>query len=282
MLHCKNVFSATHYFYDLVHRTSGTQFSIELPDIIMDAEDEDAVVINMTAGIMLLDWMACAKVLEPLKIDIHDITSGNHANVKAQLALVSDPSRYINTPLCPMTGLEYSVLTMDWKMFLIFFLAGADPNENMFDGVIDGVAYPLELERFRSQEDGGFKAIPGFGGLYAIFKDIVEMEHEHSSDEDCEKVTAALLLTHRLYENSTVLKKETVTQIRRSCLQLDEDFDWESNFCIHASPCIVYVKRFGENYQVSKDVTDTMLGNLLSQMLHKAIRKCLNAIVANL
>jgi hypothetical protein len=47
-------------------------------------------------------------------------------------------------------------------------------------------------------------------GNNALLKDVVEMEEDHSSVDDCEKAQAALMLSHRWFENSTVLASKTV------------------------------------------------------------------------
>jgi hypothetical protein len=70
-----------------------------------------------------------------------------------------------------------------------------------------------------------------------------------------------------------------VTLARRNCLELDEGFDWESNFCRKASACLTYVQRCGDVYQVPKAVTDNMRGFLLSRVLNEAVQKCIDGVV---
>jgi hypothetical protein len=110
--------------------------------------------------------------VEPLPVQWKDIIDQNYAEVIRKLSLTNDPNMDINLniPQSPITGLEFSLLIADWKMALIFFLAGADPNQNLFEGFVRN---PLAGELFNQMgtlrsEDGEFQPVLGFRGLQSI------------------------------------------------------------------------------------------------------------------
>jgi hypothetical protein len=178
-------------------------------------------------------------------------------------------------------GLQSSTFKKDWKVFLIFFLAGTDRN-----------AFANEEQKTCGwwwEQDHQGKPIPNFERLreYAYFIPHGD-DDKSANDEDIDdsrKFKAALSLTEQLYQLSSpsaillLSNKETVKLARRNCLELDEGFDWESNFCRKASACLAYVQRFGDVYQVPKAVTDNMRGFLLSRVLNDAVQTCIEGVV---
>jgi hypothetical protein len=110
--------------------------------------------------------------VEPLPVRWSDLINKNYAEVKRQLSLTDDPNKVICN--LSITGLEYSVLFREWELFLIFFLAGADPNQNLFDGGVWEHTGELlhQYEAFRSKE-GEFQPVPGFRGLQLIMDAVV-------------------------------------------------------------------------------------------------------------
>jgi hypothetical protein len=221
-------------------------------------------------------------VLEPLPFRYSDIRGRNYAEVKRQLSLSNDPDKYIDIPHCTITGLEFSVMFGDWKMFLIFFLAGADPDQNLFDGIVQ-VSSTGELiilyEAFRSEE-GEFQPLPGFRGLQCILDDVVVTSYPEGN---LSKMRATLWLTKQLHENSAiVLGSDMISKAHRNCLLLDDDFDWESSFASKVTSCLSLLKQISVVYQVPEAALHSVIEQRLHQLLHGAIRDCIKGIVGGL
>jgi hypothetical protein len=139
--------------------------------------------------------------VEPLPVRLIDITGRNYAEVKRKLSLTNDPNKLIDHHplLCSITGMEFSVLCQDWKMVLIFFLAGADPNQNRFDGILRDPMTDERLQQYEAfrSEEGEFQPLPGFRGLQRIMDVVVARFSEVTN------MRATLWLTKQLHDNAT-------------------------------------------------------------------------------
>jgi hypothetical protein len=76
--------------------------------------------------------------------------------------------------LAKMTGLEWAVYWEDWKMTAIFFIFGADPKNNIFDGVMEMPPGYSPLPGF-----AGGRPIPGFDGLILLLATDEEEDLEY-------------------------------------------------------------------------------------------------------
>jgi hypothetical protein len=220
-------------------------------------------------------------VFEPLPVQARDIMYRNYAEVKRQLSLTNDLNKRIDFPLLSMTGLEFSVFQLDWKMFLIFFLEGTDPTQNLFDGTcrVPNPDVPVfQFAAFRSEE-GEFQPVPGFPGLQCILDNVIDAD----AYEDKPKMRATLWLTKQLHDSSAiVLGSDMISQARHNCLLLDNDFAWESTFSSKVASCLAIRKQIGETYQVPEEALHLVFEHRLHQLLNGAIRECLEGIVGGL
>jgi len=66
--------------------------------------------------------------------------------------------------LAKMTGLEWAVYWEDWKMTAIFFVFGADPEHNIFDGIMGMPPGYVPLPSFVNPG----QPVPGFAGLHLL------------------------------------------------------------------------------------------------------------------
>jgi hypothetical protein len=218
----------------------------------------------------------------PLPIQSIDIIWQNYAEVKRKLSLTNDPNKGIRNSQCSMTGMEFSLLLMDWKMFLIFFTAGADPEQNLFNGIfrvpITGEPV-LHVEAFRSEE-GEFQPVPGFRGLQCIMDVVVARFPEGNLS----KMRATLWLTKQLHGNDAtiIIGSDMISKAHRNCLVLDNDFDWESAFSSKAASCFALFKQISVVYQVPEEALHSVIKHRLRQLLNGAIRECLEGIVVGL
>eukprot|EP00593_Proboscia_inermis_P015770 CAMPEP_0171304398 /NCGR_PEP_ID=MMETSP0816-20121228/14140_1 /TAXON_ID=420281 /ORGANISM="Proboscia inermis, Strain CCAP1064/1" /LENGTH=233 /DNA_ID=CAMNT_0011784449 /DNA_START=299 /DNA_END=997 /DNA_ORIENTATION=+ len=109
------------------------------------------------------------------------ISAGDFKKVSIELrkddTLATRCLRQIHDETFDMTGLEYSVFVGNGKMALLFFLCGADPLHNAFNG---------EMETVQSHFDGitdvmtpftRGETIPGFRGLRALLQPGDENAH---------------------------------------------------------------------------------------------------------
>jgi hypothetical protein len=219
--------------------------------------------------------------VESLPVGYSDIEGRNYAEVERKLSLTNDPDKRIDTLQCSMTGMEFSLVLMDWKMFLIFFLAGADPEQNLFDGIVQvsSAGEPIfQYEAFMSEE-GVFQPVPGFRGLQRIIDVVLAKFPERFLS----KMRATLWLTKQLHENSAiVLGSDVILQAHRNCLLLDDDFDWESSFASKVASCLALLKQISVVYQVPEEALHSVIEHRLHQLLHGAIRECLEGIVGGL
>ena len=71
-----------------------------------------------------------------------------------------------------MTGIEWAFYKSDWKMAVIFFIFGADPNNNGFNGTINTMGSELGVEPPRIHPGfDGENTIPGFNGLELLIEE---------------------------------------------------------------------------------------------------------------
>lgn len=141
-----------------------------------------------------------------------------------------------------MTGLEYSVYSFDWKMLLVFFFAGCDPEKREFDGYVQthasshGLEEPLTLPSVRAvyerEEQDGYEApvVNGFPFLRLILRDEVENVEHPESNEHVQKTFACLWLLERLHGNRIALDDDTVNMVREYVHLINPSFDWETDF----------------------------------------------------
>ena len=73
--------------------------------------------------------------------------------------------------LAKMTGLEWAVYWEDWRMTAIFFVFGADPQHNIFDGIMEMPPGYVPLPGFSGQP------IPGFDGLLLLLREEDDIEY---------------------------------------------------------------------------------------------------------
>jgi hypothetical protein len=229
-------------------------------------------------------------VIEHLPVQISDIIGRNYAEVKRQLSLTNDLNKCVDIPYFSMTGLEFSVFQLDWKMFLIFFLGGTDPSQNLFHGIwllpsSDEPVIQVTVYRYRSEE-GKFQPVPGFRGFQFILDDVVGAlvaDGARFSEDRRSKMGATLWLTKQLHDNSAiVLGSDMISQARHNCLLLDNDFAWESAFSSKVASCLAILKQIGETYQVPEEALHSVFEHRLHQLLNGAIRECLEGIVGGL
>jgi hypothetical protein len=176
--------------------------------------------------------------------------------------------------------MDLSVVLMDWKMFLIFFLAGADPDQNLFGGILwmpTTGELLLHAEALRSGVVD-FPSVPGFLGLQYIMDVVVAGYPE----DVVSKMRATLWLTEQLHGNATiVLDSDMISRARRNCLLLDNSFDWESAFSSKVTSGLALLKQISGVYQVPAEALHSVIKHR-SQLLHGAIRECLEGIVEGL
>jgi hypothetical protein len=86
-------------------------------------------------------------------------------------------------------------------------------------------------------------------------------------------------LNKQLHENSAiVLGSDMISQARRNCLLLDNDFDWESAFSSKVASCLALLKQISGVYQVPEEALRSVIEHRLLQLLNGAIRECLEGI----
>jgi hypothetical protein len=165
-----------------------------------------------------------------------------------------DPNEEIPFLEVYMTGLEYSVYSNDWKMGILFFLNGADPAYNCFDGTIlespnNRVAsrrdrdtsssrrrtrsstHPAFLEnkssKSRSQKRRSKRSsnIPGFDGLYCLV--------DSNKKEKNTKIMSSLWLMRKCYDPDMFHQKsimETIKLTRHHISTIDSKIIWNAYF----------------------------------------------------
>jgi hypothetical protein len=74
--------------------------------------------------------------------------------------------------LAKMTGLEWAVYWEDWKMAAIFFVFGADPEHNIFDGAMEMPPGYVPLPGFTIG-----RRIRGFDGLFLLLREEDDIQY---------------------------------------------------------------------------------------------------------
>jgi hypothetical protein len=230
------------------------------------------------------------------------VVEQNYAVVLQKLRAGTDPNLALDVQVdvfdVKMTGMEYATYRLDWKMFLVFFLAKADPAKNVFNGSMQ-----LEVAgtaRIRSRwgawmnnsddvlEETQQQPIPGFRGLWAIHdhelhSNILDPEHNHSPEdlakllENARILEAALWLAERLHERSMdVHNDENISQTRSHLVGLDPEYDWFGAYEHKASVVNDMVPT-----QFPDAAADLIIRQFLprSEILLEAIQECLSRIV---
>lgn len=116
------------------------------------------------------------------------------------------------------TGLEYALYQDDWKMAAIFFINGANPEFNHFDGVIQNMASMYghgEPDIMNGFDTDDPKPVPGFEGLYLLV----------NSDDEVAK--AYLYMMECLYSGKINIK-ESCTKLYQCLDTLSGDLQYSS------------------------------------------------------
>ena len=212
-----------------------------------------------------------------LAVELTDIHDKNYSEVWTQLKDCPDCSQNINTQQCSMTGLEYSVWDLDWKMFLVFFFAGTSPEQNKFDGIIhttgsllDDDAEPRVIEAFRDEPK------PGFQGLELILSEAGVVDNEDATTE-IEQMKATLWLTRFLWEGPSDFSRTSVETVRQNCDLLGADFNWEEHYKSRARAFASRLAVLGRALETLE--TESMLRHGVEILLRAAIQDCLKGIL---
>jgi len=147
-----------------------------------------------------------------------------------------DPNSCLNFQLMWGTGLEYSLLTNDRTLAIIFFVHGANPNENSFDGILYLTEEnPIELSVF---VDLDVNFIPGFKGLYALVNPssaqstiilplLYVMEHCHRGTIDVEKdfniIVSALNIIDLEFDGHELRKQVIMVLLSTKCYNIPSE-----------------------------------------------------------
>jgi len=125
----------------------------------------------------------------------------------------TDPSLSYDNIACSMFSMEYAVYKEDWKMLLIFFLAGTHPEQSYFDGYVQthastyGEGEPVVSPNIVALLEAHQEGQPlGVSVLRAILTDARDNSQEVS--EESLKVEACFGLIELLHRSSTPANDE--------------------------------------------------------------------------
>jgi hypothetical protein len=110
--------------------------------------------------------------------------------------------------LAKMSGLEWSVYWEDWRMAAIFFIFGADPQHNIFDGALEMPPGYVPLPGFTIG-----RPIRGFDGLFLLLRE----------EEDIQYGIAFLMIMQICYRREFDCRHE-YKQLLENLETVDTDF----------------------------------------------------------
>jgi hypothetical protein len=255
-----------------------------------DSDEVSSFVQSFAREIAQFDVSPCLEFFQD-EVNFSDLANKDYLNVIRKLRAGANANLSLDVPIYDMTGLENSVYRLDSRMFVVFFMAGADPGENVFNGIIQtqasfhGVGDPLTCPSFRG-EDGEYRPIPGFAGLRCILQEFHgEEEADDDNDNDLaiedEKVGAALWLAEKLHDKSICLDPATIDQTRTNLRRLESDFDWEGTFVSDGTFAVLFLAKLGDVKELPVETTRAILDFVLPGMLLDAIQKCFDDIIAS-
>lgn len=96
------------------------------------------------------------------------VQQGHHRAVLQFLRYGADPNSNLDFGIGTMTGLEYSVYRSDWRMAVIFFLHGADPNQHELTRVLQMFDHAAGYENPSVISLRQASSISAFEGLRAL------------------------------------------------------------------------------------------------------------------
>jgi hypothetical protein len=150
--------------------------------------------------------------------------------------------------LAKMTGLEWAVYWEDWKMTAIFFVFGADPKNNIFDGVMEMPPGYSPLPGFI-----GGKPIPGFDGLVLLLAT--------DEEEDLEYGMAYLSVMQVCYNGRLDVRLE-FSPLLQSLQIIQEDLKL-TDLKERVFTSLLCLRRVGLSNDISiRIVTEMLLGSL--------------------
>ncbi|KAI2505484.1 hypothetical protein MHU86_8915 [Fragilaria crotonensis] len=139
---------------------------------------------------------------------VNSIRDQNYADLISLLQLDSSYADQGLFTLAKMTGLEWAVYWEDWKMTAIFFIFGADPKNNIFDGVMEMPPGYVPLPGFTIG-----RPIPGFDGLFLLLRE----------EDDIEYGIAFLMIMQICYRGEFDCRNE-YKQLLENLVTVDADF----------------------------------------------------------
>ena len=141
-----------------------------------------------------------------------------------------------------MTGMELATHTIDYKMLLIFFFAGADPEKRVFDGYMqtqasfhgyeDPITFPLVravYDQEQQEEDYEGETTTGFEFLKLIYQDSIE-DSDGEPGVDAQKLAASLWLLDKLHKGQVALDEDTAHLARDHIHLVHPSFDWDTEY----------------------------------------------------
>ena len=141
-----------------------------------------------------------------------------------------------------MTGMELATHTIDYKMLLIFFWAGADPEKRVFDGYMqthasfhgaeDPITFPsvrAVYDQEQQEEDYEGETTTGFEFLKLIYQDSMG-DSGGEPNGDAQKLVASLWLLDKLHKGQVALDEDTVRLARDHIHLIHPSFDWDTEY----------------------------------------------------
>ena len=148
-----------------------------------------------------------------------------------------------------MTGLEFAIYQEDLQMTAIFFSFGADPKNNVFDGVIHnqgsymGYGSPTILPGFDGENE-----IPGFDGLNLLVGD-----EEH-------KGKAYVWLMRALYQDGTISVHRHLREFIDNIETVSEELQYSGNdFRCLVKSTLMCMKLIGMSNDVAIRIVEEMV-----------------------
>ena len=143
----------------------------------------------------------------------------------------------IDITIFAMTGMELATYSIDYKMLLIFFFAGADPEKRVFDGYVhtpasfyeieDPITFPSVRAVYDQEEQDDYEGetTTGFEFLQLIYQDSIVRP-----GKDAQKLVASLWLLEKLHTGQVALDADTVRKARRYIHLIHPSFDWDTEY----------------------------------------------------
>jgi hypothetical protein len=154
-------------------------------------------------------------------------------------------------PLAKMTGLEWSVYWEDWRMAAIFFVFGADPQRNIFDGATQMPPGYVPLPGFTLG-----RPFRGFNGLFLLLRE----------EDDIQYGIAFLMIMQICYRREFDCRLE-YKQLVENLATVDTDFKL-GDMKGRIMTSMLTLRRFG----LPNEVAVRIVGEMVVDTLYDSIR----------